>query len=274
MAADPSAALPSIEVEGLSAAYPGGARALRDVGFRIVGGRICGLVGPNGSGKSTLFKSIMGLLAPLAGRVRICGRDIAWARREGVVAYVPQLEEVDWTFPVSVRDVVTMGRQGRMGFLRIPSAIDRRIVEESLRRVGMEGFGERQIGELSGGQRKRVFLARALAQEASIILLDEPFTGVDRKTEEAIMLLLKGLRGEGRLLLVSTHDLAALPDLCDDVILLAHHLVAAGPVAETYTRENLARAFGAPPREIFGEAAAERTESRSAACLAGAASAA
>lgn len=246
MATDP--ALPTIEVEGLSAAYPGGARALNDVGFRLVGGRICGLAGPNGSGKSTLFKAIMGLLPALSGRVGICGRDIAWARREGAIAYVPQLEEVDWTFPVSVRDVVTMGRQGRMGFLRIPSAEDRRRIADSLSRVGMDGFGERQIGELSGGQRKRVFLARALAQEASIILLDEPFTGVDRTTEDAITHLLKGLRQEGRLLLVSTHDLAALPDLCDDVILLAGHLVAAGPVAEVYTPDNLARAFGGPPR--------------------------
>ena len=241
---------PSIDVEGLSAAYPGGARALREISFRIVGGRICGLVGPNGSGKSTLFKAIMGLLPPLAGSVRISGRDVAWARREGAVAYVPQLEEVDWSFPVSVQDVVTMGRQGRMGFLRIPSAEDRHVVGESLARVGMADFAERQIGELSGGQRKRVFLARALSQQASIILLDEPFTGVDRKTEDQITFLLKDLREEGRLLLVSTHDLAALPDLCDDVILLNNHLVAAGPVPETFTRENLARAFGAPPRAI------------------------
>lgn len=244
-----SAELPSIEVAGLTAAYPGGARALRDISFRIVGGRICGLAGPNGSGKSTLFKTIMGLLEPLAGTVRICGRDVAWARREGAVAYVPQLEEVDWTFPVSVRDVVTMGRQGRMGFLRIPSAQDRRIVDESLARVGMEGFGERQIGELSGGQRKRVFLARALAQESPVILLDEPFTGVDRKTEDSITQLLKSLRQEGRLLLVSTHDLVELPALCDDVILLNNHLVAAGPVPETFTPDNLARAFGAAPRQ-------------------------
>lgn len=244
------ARLPSIEVKGLSAAYPGGARALHGIAFRIVGGRICGLVGPNGSGKSTLFKAIMGILAPIAGSVSISGRDVAAARRDGVIAYVPQLEEVDWTFPVSVRDVVTMGRQGRMGFLRIPSIEDRRIVAESLARVGMEDFADRQIGELSGGQRKRVFLARALAQEASIILLDEPFTGVDRKTEDRITALLKSLRGEGRLLLVSTHDLAALPDLCDDVILLDNHLVAAGPVPEVYTEANLTRAFGAPPRGV------------------------
>jgi manganese/iron transport system ATP-binding protein len=242
--------VPSIEVEGLSAAYPGGARALRDVSFRIVGGRICGLAGPNGSGKSTLFKTIMGLLDPVSGTITVSGRDAPTARREGGIAYVPQLEEVDWTFPVSVRDVVTMGRQGRMGFLRIPSAEDRRVVQESLARVGMEGFGERQIGELSGGQRKRVFLARALAQESPIVFLDEPFTGVDRKTEESITQLLKDLRDEGRLLLVSTHDLAALPDLCDDVILLDNKLVAAGPVREVFTAENLARAFGAIPRGV------------------------
>lgn len=265
MATDPVAAgvPPSIEVEGLAAAYPGGARALKEIDFRIVGGRICGLAGPNGSGKSTLFKTIMGLLSPLAGQVRICGRDVAWARRAGAVAYVPQLEEVDWTFPVSVRDVVTMGRQGRMGFLRIPSAVDRAMVDESLGRVGMESFAERQIGELSGGQRKRVFLARALAQEAPIILLDEPFTGVDRKTEDRITDLLRSLRQEGRLLLVSTHDLAALPELCDDVILLNNHLVAAGPVAEVYTRDNLTRAFGAPPRGVAFSAAGAPIEAGS-----------
>lgn len=250
MPTDASRERPTIEVAGLSAAYPGGGRALRDVSFAIRGGRICGLAGPNGSGKSTLFKTIMGLLQPIAGTVRISGGDVAAARRAGIVSYVPQLEEVDWTFPVSVTDVVTMGRQGRMGFLRIPSAEDRRIVAASLARVGMEGFAERQIGELSGGQRKRVFLARALAQEAPIILLDEPFTGVDRKTEESIIRLLRGLREEGRLLLVSTHDLAALPELCDDVILLNNHLVAAGPVQDTYTSENLAKAFGAPPRAV------------------------
>jgi manganese/iron transport system ATP-binding protein len=249
LAIEVSLARPTIEVAGLAAAYPGGARALRDVSFRIVGGRICGLAGPNGSGKSTLFKAIMGLIDPAAGAVRIDGGSVAAARRTGAIAYVPQAEEVDWTFPVSVRDVVTMGRQGRMNLFRIPSATDRRIVGESLARVGMDGFADRQIGELSGGQRKRVFLARALAQEAPIVLLDEPFTGVDRKTEEAIGALLKTMRDEGRLLLVSTHDLAGLPDLCDDVILLDNRLVVAGPVAEVYTPENLVRAFGGAPRE-------------------------
>jgi manganese/iron transport system ATP-binding protein len=243
----------SIEISNLTVAYRGGAIALQDIDVSLKGFTICGLVGMNGAGKSTLFKAVMGFLAPSAGSISISGRPLRWAQKNSVVAYVPQTEEVDWTFPVSVRDVVTMGRQGRMGFLRIPSAEDRRIVAESLERVGMAAYAERQIGELSGGQRKRVFLARALAQEARIVLLDEPFTGVDVGTERAIVDVLQGLKASGQLILVSTHNLGSVPEFCDEVILLNRGLVAFGPVGEVYTPENLARTFeGALQQLPFG----------------------
>ena len=166
---------------------------------------------------------------------------------------MPQSEEVDWTFPVSVWDVVMMGRYGHMNFLRIPRAEDRRIVEASLERVGMCGFKDRQIGELSGGQKKRVFLARALAQDGRIILLDEPFTGVDVTTEESIIELLRGLRAEGRIILVSTHNLGSVPEFCDHVILVNRTVLASGPLEEVFTEDNLARAFGGVLRQFHFE---------------------
>ncbi len=245
---------PSIRVDGVTVAYRGSAPAIEGVTFALHGPTICALLGMNGSGKSTLFKAVMGFVRPQAGRVAIDGRDVAWAQRANAIAYVPQTEEVDWTFPVSVRDVVTMGRQGRMGFLRIPSATDRRIVADSLARVGMAGFAERQIGELSGGQKKRVFLARALAQEARIVLLDEPFTGVDLRTEAAITDILRSLRDAGGLILVSTHNLASVPDFCDEAILVNRRLVAAGPLATAFTPAHLDRAFGGTVRIATGSA--------------------
>ncbi|HEY1120918.1 MAG TPA: ATP-binding cassette domain-containing protein, partial [Haloferula sp.] len=173
----------TLDVESVSVAYSNGHRALHDATFHLKGGTICALVGVNGSGKSTLFKSIMGFVRPDRGAVRINGLPVRNALKENLVAYVPQSEEVDWQFPVNVTDVAMMGRYGSMSFLRIPRAADKAAVEESLKRVSMWDFRDRQIGELSGGQKKRVFLARALAQGARIILLDEPFTGVDVKTE-------------------------------------------------------------------------------------------
>jgi len=234
----------SLSVRGVTVTYPNGAAALRDTTFELGPGTICGLVGVNGSGKSTLFKTVMGLMRPQQGEVRISGLPVDAALRRNLVAYVPQSEEVDWNFPVLVEDVVLMGRYGHMGFLRIASAEDKRKVAESLDRVGMWGFRHRQIGELSGGQKKRVFLARALAQEGRVILLDEPFTGVDVKTEEAIVALMRELRGEGRLMLVSTHNLGSVPDYCDQVVLLLGTVLAAGPTAQVFTQANLERAFG------------------------------
>jgi manganese/iron transport system ATP-binding protein len=234
----------SLEVEGLTVVYPNGTVAVKDASFALDAGHICGLVGVNGSGKSTLFKALMGFVGPAAGRVRICGLTPREAQRKGLVAYVPQAEEVDWTFPVLVEDVVTMGRYGHMGFLRIPRAADRRAVDRALERVGLAALRKRQIGELSGGQRKRVFLARALAQDGLVMLLDEPFTGVDVGTETDIVALLRDLAGQGHLVLVSTHNLGSVPEFCDRVVLVRRTVLAAGPTATTFTQANLERAFG------------------------------
>lgn len=239
-----TALAPSLEVNGVTVAYPNGNVALRDASFSLGAGTIAGLVGVNGSGKSTLFKSIMGFVRPVAGEVRIAGLPVNEALKRNIVAYVPQSEEVDWNFPVLVEDVVMMGRQGHMGFFRVPSARDRELVDQSLARVGMTDYRKRQIGELSGGQRKRVFLARALAQEGRIILLDEPFTGVDVQTETAIIDLMRELRDQGHLMLVSTHNLGSVPDFCDQVVLVNRTVLAFGPTPEVFTQQNLEMAFG------------------------------
>jgi manganese/iron transport system ATP-binding protein len=240
---EPSSTL-DVVVEDLTVTYNNGTVAVREASFRLAGGTICALVGINGSGKSTLFKSIMGFLKPARGSVRIGGETIAVAQRRNWVAYVPQAEEVDWTFPVSVWDVVMMGRYGHMNFLRIARARDKRLVEESLRRVQMWDYRDRQIGELSGGQKKRVFLARALAQEGRVILLDEPFTGVDVKTEAAIIDLLRELRAAGCIMLVSTHNLGSVPEFCDHTVIINRTILAAGPTQEVFTEANLTQAFG------------------------------
>ncbi len=229
---------------GVSVTYRTGLTALRDASFVIPRGTIAALVGVNGSGKSTLFKAIMGFLPVSEGEIGILGQSVKSALKAGIVAYVPQAEEVDWTFPVLVEDVVMMGRYGHMGLLRIPKAADHTAVSQALARVGMSDFRKRQIGELSGGQRKRVFLARALAQDGQVILLDEPFTGVDVQTEEAIIRLLRELRDEGRVMLVSTHNLGSVPEFCDQVVLVKGTVLNYGPTEETFTRENLESAFG------------------------------
>ena len=231
-------------VEDLTVTYRNGVTALRETSFSIPRGTIAALVGVNGAGKSTLFKAIMGFLPLAKGDIGVLGKSVSEALSEGIVAYVPQAEEVDWSFPVLVEDVVMMGRYGRMGLLRIPSARDKAAVDDALGRVGMTDYRTRQIGELSGGQRKRVFLARALAQEGQVILLDEPFTGVDVQTEEAIITLLKELRDEGRVILVSTHNLGSVPEYCDQTIMVKGTVLAYGPTKTTFTRENLEHAFG------------------------------
>jgi len=243
----------AIEVADVTVAYPNGHVALSDASFQLGPGTICALVGVNGSGKSTLFKSIMGFVRPARGRIRIAGAPVEASRKRQLVAYVPQTEEVDWTFPVSVWDVVLMGRYGRMNFLRLPSAEDKRIALESLERVGMAEFRDRQIGELSGGQKKRVFLARALAQQGRIMLLDEPFTGVDVQTEAAIIELLRALRAEGHIILVSTHNLGSVPEFCDQVVLINRTVLACGPTEEVFTEPNLTRAFGGALRQFHFE---------------------
>lgn len=207
-------------------------------------GRICGLVGMNGSGKSTLFKTIMGSVTPDQGSVQINGGHPAAARKAGTIGYVPQSEEVDWAFPVSVRDVVMMGRYAQMGLTRRPRPADRAAVEDALERVELTEFADRQIGQLSGGQKKRAFVARGIAQGATILLLDEPFAGVDKRTEATITSLLRGLAAEGTTVLVSTHDLHALPALADEAVLLMRKVLMHASPAEVLQPENLARAFG------------------------------
>lgn len=233
-----------LRVTDISVSYANGVAAIDKASFELGASSICALVGVNGSGKSTLFKTLMGFLTPARGQVAISGLPVNEALARGLVAYVPQSEEVDWTFPVLVRDVVMMGRYGHMNALRIASRADHAAVADALNRVGMSAFADRQIGELSGGQRKRVFLARALAQEATVILLDEPFTGVDVKTEDAIIALMRGMRDRGCLMLVSTHNLGSVPNFCDQVILFNRTVLAYGPTAAVFTEDNLAGAFG------------------------------
>ncbi|MGX9854686.1 manganese/iron ABC transporter ATP-binding protein [Limimaricola variabilis] len=233
-----------LSAEGVTVSYRNGVTALREASFALPVGTISALVGVNGAGKSTLFKAIMGFLPLARGSISILGQPVKQALKSGLVAYVPQAEEVDWSFPVLVEDVVMMGRYGRMGFLRRPRPADHAAVTSALERVGMTDFRHRQIGELSGGQRKRVFLARALAQDGRVILLDEPFTGVDVQTEEAIIRLLRELRDEGRVMLVSTHNLGSVPEFCDRTVLVKGTVLAHGPTREVFTRDNLERAFG------------------------------
>ena len=233
-----------LSVQGLSVTYRNGHTALRDASFDIPTGTICGLVGVNGSGKSTLFKAIMGFAPRTAGRVEILGRPATEALQANQVAYVPQAEDVDWSFPVQVEDVVMMGRYGHMGWLRIAKAADRQAVDIALARVGLSELRGRQIGELSGGQKKRVFLARALAQDAAVVLLDEPFTGVDVETEHRIVDLMRDMRDEGRVMLVSTHNLGSVPEFCDRVVLINRTVLAYGPTAEVFTQANIEKAFG------------------------------
>jgi manganese/iron transport system ATP-binding protein len=240
-----------IVAQDVTVTYRNGLTALSHASFSVPKGTITALVGVNGAGKSTLFKAIMGFVPVAAGTVTILGLSVREALRKNLVAYVPQAEEVDWTFPVLVEDVVMMGRYGHMNWLRIPTKHDHEMVDKALSRVNMASFRKRQIGELSGGQRKRVFLARALAQEGQVILLDEPFTGVDVNTEEQIIELLGKLRDEGRVMLVSTHNLGSVPDFCDRTVFVKGTVIASGPTKETFTEANLERAFGGVLRHFI-----------------------
>jgi ABC-type Mn2+/Zn2+ transport system ATPase subunit len=238
----------ALEVQDVSVAYAEGLLALRSANLRLESGSICGLIGLNGSGKSTLFKTIMGFLLPISGSVRVLGRSSSEAQQQGLIAYVPQSEEVDWNFPVSVWDVVLMGRYGQMNRLRIPKKTDLEMVQYSLERVGMGAFAKRQIGELSGGQKKRAFLARALAQQGQMMLFDEPFGGVDATTEEVIIRLLTELRAQGHTVLISTHDLDSVKSFCDQVALIANRTVLEyGKTEDVFTPDNLMRVFGGAP---------------------------
>lgn len=206
-------------------------------------GAICGLVGMNGAGKSTLFKAIMNAVPLSGGSVLLADMPVRQAQKTGIVAYVPQTEAIDWNFPVSVEDVVMMGRYGFMNPLRIPTAADRELVATALKRVHLSNYADRQVGQLSGGQRKRVFVARALAQGATILLLDEPFAGVDAKTEHSLVALLKELQAQGVTTLIAAHDLNTIGSYCDHIILLKQTVVAAGPIKKVFTRKNIEKTY-------------------------------
>ena len=231
----------ALELQGLAAAY-GDGWALTDVELTIPPGRLVGIIGPNGSGKSTLLRAILGLVPLRRGTVTLGGLPVEQQRRR--IAYVPQRELVDWSFPISASQVVLMGRYPRIGPIAGAGAGDHGAVTAALERVGMGSLGDRQIGALSGGQQQRVFLARALVQEASVLLLDEPMTGVDRATEEAITALMRELRDDGTTILHATHDLEGAADASDLLCFVNGHVIAFGPPAETLTPETLHATFG------------------------------
>ncbi len=233
---------PTITIAGLSVSYER-KRVLSNIYLNMEGGKVYGVIGPNGAGKSTLFKSILGLVETTAGSITIKGLP----QKEGVtsIAYVPQKDDVDWTFPATVLDLVLMGRYPHKGLFQRLSRKDREMADDALQQLGIEHLKNRQIGELSGGQQQRVFLARALCQKADIFLLDEPFVGVDVTTEEKIIQILKGLAAEGKTLLVVHHDLSSVPEYFDEVILLNQRLIAAGPTETTFVKENITQAYGA-----------------------------
>ncbi len=215
---------------------------LWDVDLDVPQGRLVGIIGPNGAGKSTLIKAALDLVPCVSGEVLIYGRPFRQQRR--LVAYVPQRESVDWDFPISAVEVVMMGRYGMMGWFRPPTRAHRRAAVEALERVGMADFADRQISTLSGGQQQRIFLARALAQEAQIYFMDEPFASVDAATERAIIAVLTELKDAGRTVLVVHHDLQTVSRYFDHVIMLNMRVVAHGPTREVFTEENLARTYG------------------------------
>jgi manganese/iron transport system ATP-binding protein len=230
-----------LQLEHVSVSF-GGRLVLEDISCQVEHGDQVAIVGPNGAGKSTLFKALVGLVSLHSGQILIHGYPLGHHR--DCVAYLPQREEVDWRFPVTVRDVVMMGRFRRMGWLRSPRPVDREAVELAMAQLDIASLANRPIGELSGGQQQRAFLARALAQEPHLLLLDEPFTGVDSPTQEATLALLDGLRGRGVTVLVSTHDLSLAADRFSQVLLLNRRLVAFGPPAEVFQASFIRQAFG------------------------------
>ena len=241
---------PPCSVEHLSVAYHD-KPVVKDVSLSIPPGSVTAVLGPNGAGKSTLLKAVMGLIPSLAGTVSFFGQDLGRARRK--VAYMPQTAEVDWDFPTTVRDVVTMGTYARLGWWRRPGAAQRATAARALERVGIPELADRQISQLSGGQKQRVFMARTLAQEPDLYLLDEPFAGVDVASEQAIMQVLRSLRDEGRTIVVVHHDLSTVRRFCTHAVLLSDGLlVAAGSLAEAFTPQTLHRAYGLSDEALMG----------------------
>lgn len=233
----------SIRVEGISVSYDR-KRVLSHVHLGIRSGHVIGVLGPNGAGKSTLFKAILGLLEPDAGSITILGSAIEDLRHR--IAYVPQKDEVDWTFPATVRDIVMMGRYPAKKWWQRLQTIDAKKTQAAMEELNIASLADRQIGALSGGQQQRVFLARAICQEAEILLLDEPFVGVDITTEEHIIRLLRRLAAEGKTLLVVHHDLATVNAYFDEVILINQRIIGYGPTETTFTPDMIARTYGAP----------------------------
>ena len=236
----PSGAPAVIDVRSLTVSY-GQQPVLRSISFGVPAGQLVGIVGPNGAGKSTLLRAILGLIHPDSGTITLHGEPIGANRHR--IAYVPQTEAVDWDFPVTVLDVVTMGRYARLGWFGRPKCKDRLAAVEALDMVAMGEYADRHIRQLSGGQQQRVFLARALCQHADVLLLDEPFSGVDAATERAIFDLIQRLTSEGKTMLVVNHDLSVL-DRFDSVMLLNQRIVAWGPTSEVVNEENLRRTYG------------------------------
>jgi manganese/zinc/iron transport system ATP- binding protein len=228
-------------VEDLTVSY-GQNTALWDIDLDIPPGVMAAIVGPNGSGKSTLLKAALGLVKPVAGHVRFLGLPVAQMR--GRIGYVPQRHEVDWDFPTDALDVVMMGLYGQLGWFRRPGAAERARALAALAEVGMQDYAGRQISQLSGGQQQRVFIARALVQDAPILILDEPMAGVDATTERLIIDLLRRLRDRGRTVIVVHHDLTTVSAYFDWLVMINRRIIAQGPVAQVYTPENLRAAYG------------------------------
>ena len=230
----------AIDVEDLTVAYHHNP-VLWDIDTQIPKGVISAIVGPNGAGKSTLLKAILKLIPISSGTIKFFDRPLKEMRKE--VAYVPQRSEVDWDFPTTVLDVVMMGSYGELGWIKKPGKKEKELASEALEKVGMQEFASRQIRELSGGQQQRTFIARALVQNASIYLMDEPFAGVDAATEQAILKVLRELQTSGKTLAIVHHDLLTVKEYFDYVILLNVHSIASGPVKTTFTQENLQKAY-------------------------------
>ncbi|NEZ44651.1 metal ABC transporter ATP-binding protein [Paenibacillus alvei] len=230
-----------LRVSGLTVAYQK-KPVLRNVSFTIPEGNLIGIIGPNGAGKSTLIKSVLGLIPRVSGEVRIFGKPYSESRKR--VGYVPQRESVDWDFPTNALDVVMMGRYGHLGWFKRPGEKEKAIALDCLAKVGMADFADRQISQLSGGQQQRVFLARALAQNADLYFMDEPFVGVDAMTEKAIITLLNELKRQGKTVLVVHHDLATVKEYFDWVMLLNVELVACGETAKIFNTSMLQQTYG------------------------------
>ncbi|MEK8132463.1 metal ABC transporter ATP-binding protein [Paenibacillus filicis] len=230
-----------LQIEGLTVAYQK-KPVLRDISLTIPEGKLIGIIGPNGAGKSTLIKATLGLIPKVTGSVSIFGRPYQEQRK--LIGYVPQRESVDWDFPTSALDVVMMGRYGHLGWFKRPGVREREYALDCLEKVGMADFAGRQISQLSGGQQQRIFLARALAQDARLYFMDEPFVGVDAATEKAIVTLLNELKKQGKTVLVVHHDLATVKEYFDWIILLNVELMGIGPTAEWFTREHLQKTYG------------------------------